>query len=260
MPRYAFDCEFDGRHWQGTQSQRDGRTLQAVLGQALAELAGESVQVRPASRLDAGVSAEHLPVDAALPQAWSPRTLLAALNARLPRELVVVRLALVDERFHCQHDARSKRYRYDLLVRPTRPALEHRATWVRQLDHPELLPGMAQALVGTRDGSGFACLRHDGTDEDDPVRTILHAAWEITAVPAGSHLRFAIEADGFLYKQIRGMVGAMIAVAQGRRALEEFHRVLAGGRAAARLGNIAPAHGLTLEAVRYAPEPAWWSP
>ncbi len=260
MPRYAFDCQFDGRTFQGTQIQSQGRTLQGVLTACLAEIGGDGVLPRPASRLDAGVSAEHLPVDALLPTSWECRELANCLNARLPREVVVARCALVDDRWHSQHEARSKTYRYEVAHRATRPVLDTRATWVRRLEHPDALERMAGMLLGSQDLSGFACLRRDGSDEDDPVREVTAASWSARDADEGRLLTFRISGAGFLYKQIRGMVGAMLAVAQGRRSLEQFADVVSGGRQAERLGNIAPAHGLVLERVSYLPEPEWQRP
>jgi len=257
MPRYALDCEYDGRAFQGTQVQHSGRTLQGVLSEVVSDLAGTPVMPRPASRLDAGVSAETLPCDITLERSWRPLELGAALNARLPKDLVIRRVAEVDGDWHSQIRAKAKHYRYRLLQRATRPALPSLATWVRRIDHPERLPGMAALLVGRHDLSGFACLRRDDSDEDDPVREVLSAQWSGEESALGRLWTFRICGTGFLYKQIRGMVGAMLVVAQGRRPPEEFIATVQAGREALRLGNIAPAHGLVLEQVDYDPQPHW---
>jgi tRNA pseudouridine38-40 synthase len=257
MPRYAFDLEYDGRAFNGSQAQAGLRTLQTLLATAMTELNVEPVQVRPASRLDAEVCAEHLPCDAWFVREWEPRELAAALSSRLPTDVSVTRVARVHDRWHAQHDARTKTYRYTLVLRGSRPVLEHHATWVRQVDHPELLHEMARLVVGTRDLSGFACLRRDDSDGDDPVRTIASAAWTIDRRPLGTYLIFHVSGDGFLYKQVRGLVGAMIHVAKGRKPMSTFAATIAGGRAAERIGNIAPAKGLVLERVAYEPEPDW---
>ncbi|MBA2481583.1 MAG: tRNA pseudouridine synthase A [Planctomycetes bacterium] len=257
MPRFAFDLEYDGRAFNGSQAQTGLRTLQTLLAQAMTELNGETVQVRPASRLDAEVCAEHLPCDALFARDWQPLELAAALTSRLPADVSVTRVAAVHDRWHAQHDALSKRYRYVLVQRGSRPVLDLHATWVRQLDHPELLHEMAPLLVGRRDLSGFACLRRDDSDGDDPVRTIHAASWTIEPRPLGTYLTFHISGDGFLYKQVRGMVGAMIHVAKGRKPLSAFTAAIDAGRSAERIGNIAPAKGLVLERVVYDPEPAW---
>jgi len=257
MPRYALDLEFDGRDFLGSQIQSSVRTLQGVLAEAVSALNGTPVMPRPASRLDQGVSAESLPCDITLATAWQPRELLAALNARLPRDLVIRRAALVDDDWSSQHDALSKCYRYCLVQRPTRPALPSLATWVRRIDHPQRLAPLAARLVGRHDLSGFACLRRDDSDEDDPVREVRSAAWTQEVLPGGLGWTFRIVGTGFLYKQIRGMVGAMLVVAQGRRPLDEFEATVRLGRAAPRLGNVAPAHGLVLERIEYAAPPDW---
>jgi len=257
MPRYALDLEFDGRGFLGSQIQASGRTLQGVLAEAVSALAGAAVLPRPASRLDQGVSAESLPCDITLAATWQPRELLAALNARLPRDLVIRRVAVVDDDWSAQHDAQGKSYRYCLVQRPTRPALPSLTTWVRRIDHPQRLGELAALLVGRHDLSGFACLRRDDSDADDPVREVRSALWTQEAVPGGLGWTFRIVGTGFLYKQIRGMVGAMLVVAQGRRPLAEFETTVRLGRAAPRLGNVAPAHGLVLERVAYAAPPHW---
>ena len=157
-------------------------------------------------------------------------------------------------------DALAKTYRFTVMVRAARPTLEARAWWVRRLDHPDLLDELAALLPGRRDLSGFSGLRHDGSDEDDPVRTIHASSWEREEIAHGLRLTFSITGDGFLYKQIRGLVGAMVFVAQGRRTVADFQAAMAAGRAAVKVGNIAPPAGLVLARVAYDPEPVWESP
>jgi len=115
------------------------------------------------------------------------------------------------------------------------------------------LQDCADLLVGDKDLSGFANLRHDGSDGDDPVRRVDSAVWAID----GEMLTFHVSGAGFLYRQVRGFVGAMAAVATGRWPFEEFAACCANGRQAAKVGNVAPPDGLCLESVRYDPEPGW---
>jgi tRNA pseudouridine38-40 synthase len=269
MPRYALAVEFDGRAFNGTQVQAPNlRTVQGVLSQAAATLAGISQVVsgdsaplvRPASRLDAEVSAAWLPCDVDLERAWAPAALAGALGGHLPPDVSVIAAAAVPDRFHAQHDAVAKTYGFSVIVRAARPTLDARAWWVRRMDFPEKLDELAAAIIGRRDLSGFAGLRHDGTDEDDPVRTVHAAAWTHEPIAHGLRLTFTITGDGFLYKQIRGLVGAMVFVAQGRRTVADFHAAIHAGRDAVRVGNIAPPTGLVLARVTYDPEPEWESP
>ncbi len=260
MPRYALELEFAGAAFNGTQVQDHGRTLQGVVAQTLVDLVGHSVDLRPGSRLDQGVSARALPSDVRLDRDWDPVVLGLALNQKLPKDIIVRRVAGVADGFDARRDSVAKAYRYRVLVRPTRPVLDHAALWIRHLPHPERLADLAALIPGRHDLSGFACLRHDETDVKDPVRDYLTARW--SAQPCGdeadgSEYTFRIRGAGFLYKQVRGLVGAMVHVAAGRATVDDFMRAMADGRAATRLANIAPAEGLLLERAEFTPEPDW---
>lgn len=258
MPRFLLDLEFAGAAFAGTQCQAEGlRTVQAEVQRAVAELDGQPRHVRFASRLDAGVEAEHLPADVELTRAWEPGVLAPALTDRLPADLAVRRAARVADDFNAIAAAVRKSYRYRILVRPVRPGLERRALWLKRLDHPNLMQACADLLVGSHDLSGFANLRHDGSDSEDPVRTVESARWHLQSEAGALTCTFRIRGRGFLYRQIRGFVGAMVAVATGNRALADFAACVGGGRGAVKVGNVAPAEGLTLEHVLFDPEPAW---
>jgi tRNA pseudouridine38-40 synthase len=257
MPRVALEIEFDGAQFAGSQMQHGLRTVQGELTTVLGDIAGEAVVVRPASRLDAGVSAEALPADVLMPHLPGTgaqlRNLGQAVAGRLPADLSVRRVALVDERWNAQYAAVHKTYRYRVTVRGTKPVLTTRCWWIKRLDHPDLLQTLADQLIGTKDLRRFANLRHDGSDDDERVREITTARWEND----GEHRILHIGGTGFLYKQIRGFVGAMVHVAQGRRPVSDFAALVAGDTTVRRLGNIAPPEGLVLERVTYDPEPEW---
>lgn len=255
MPRYLLSLEVDGSRFSGTQIQGKGeRTVQGELGELLAPLG--ITTIRPGSRLDQGVSAACLPVEVLTTRDWAPAILGLAINQRLPADLVVLRVAPVSESFDVRHAAH-KTYRYRVVSRPVRPVLDRACWWVRDLIHPELLTPLAALLPGKRDLSGFAALRHDQTDDQDPLRHYFAAWWESSRNGDDSVHHFRITGEGFLYRQVRGLVGAMVLVAIGRATIAEFTAAIAAGRAAKRLGNIAPAAGLLLEQVSYQPEPAW---
>jgi len=253
MPRFLLDLELDGSAFAGTQWQKGQRTVQAELESAVEGLDNQHRHVRLASRLDSGVDAEHLPCDVELSRDWRPAVLCQALTDRLPQDLAIRRAAIVADGFNAIGDAIGKTYRYRIRLRPVRPPRDRRCWWVRRLDRPDLLQPCADLLVGEKDLSGFANLRHDDSDGEDPVRRVDAAVWSI----AGEDLSFRVSGAGFLYRQVRGFVGAMVAVATGRWPMEEFTACCADGRRAAKVGNVAPPDGLCLEQVRYDPEPDW---
>ncbi|MBA3685431.1 MAG: tRNA pseudouridine synthase A [Planctomycetes bacterium] len=257
MPRYALELEFNGADFSGSQSQTNARTVQDVVQSALAALAGERVGFRPASRLDQGVSAAALPGDCLLARDWDPEVLGLALNHQLPEDVVVRRAARVPDAFDARRNAAAKHYRYRVLVRPVRPTLDRACLWVRRLQDPARLHELAALIPGRHDLSGFACLRHDDTDQQDPHRDYLAALWSDRILDDAIEWSLRISGRGFLYKQIRGLVGAMVHVAHGRARPDDFRAAMAAGWSARRLGNIAPAEGLLLAGVDYEPCPDW---
>ncbi len=262
MPRYALTFEFDGLAFAGTQEQRDNqRTLQSVLMHALTLLDSDSDaeirKIRLASRLDAGVSAHGLVGDLLLPRPWSPVALGMALSSHLPDDVVVRKVAEVNETWNAKTEAKSKTYVYRICRRTMRPVLDKRCWWVRRIDYPERLDELARLLPGDQDLSGFACLRRDESDLEDPHRRILTTSWRHESIDGEEFHTFTITGEGFLYKQVRGLVGAMLFVAQGRATKDDFCAATAQGRNAQRIGNIAPAAGLVLQTITYDPQPTW---
>jgi tRNA pseudouridine38-40 synthase len=261
MPRFALWLEYDGTNFAGTQVQVNQRTLYGVLDETLAGLNGGDAMPRLSSRLDQGVSAEQLVADCLLAKDWSPGSLCLALTHRFPPDIAVRAAARMPDDWSVVRCGTGKTYRYRIVIRAMRAVLEPHVCGLRRIDHTERFAACAALLPGRHDLSGFACLRGDGSDDGDPVRTITSAAWTHEPdAPLGNTWTFRITGEGFLYKQIRGMVGAMMWVAMGKASVEDFRAVVAGGRGAARLGNLAPPEGLMLERAHFTPEPQWVHP
>jgi tRNA pseudouridine38-40 synthase len=257
VARYALALEFDGAAFFGTQIQSKHRTLQQVMDPALTDLNGSKTSIRFSSRLDQGVSAESLVGDVTLARTWDPATLVLAMAPRLPPDVVVRRAAPVPDDWSALRACTGKTYRYRVVLRPVRPVLDRRCLWVRELDDPARLQACADCIIGRHDLSAFANLRHDHRDAQDPVRTYHEARWIETDESVGRVWTFRISGEGFLYRQVRALVGAMVFVAQTRASVDDFRAAIARRRTPQRLGNLAPAEGLVLERATFAPEPAW---
>lgn len=257
MPRFALSFEYDGAAFAGTQIQPRQRTLQSVVDQALHDIGEVSAGIRFCSRLDQGVSALQLVGDCMLTQHWNPTSLILALAPHLPHDVVVTHAAHVANDWSALRACIRKTYRYHVSVRPVRPVLNTRSLWVKQLDHPELLHECAKLLIGHHDLSGFANLRHDDTDDHTPIRQYHEARWVNHIEHDRNQWIFHITGEGFLYKQVRTMVGAMLHVAKGRASIDTFRHIITHGRGAPRLGNIPSSVGLILEQLVFDPEPAW---
>lgn len=237
---------YDGAPFAGWQSQSHRNTIQDHLERAFERVAGAPVRVHGAGRTDAGVHAlaQCAHVDLAnkiLPPArWTE-----ALNALLPPAIRVMRCQYVSNHFHARLSAKRKIYRYRIWSAPVLPPFEYRRAWhiARQLNL-KVLKKAAKHFVGTHDFAGFAANR--GKPEQSMVRTI----YSVRVRQKGSCVTIEFDGDGFLYKMVRLMVGALVKCALGKMHVEDITaRLYSGKLGQARFA--APAEGLFLVLVRY---------
>jgi tRNA pseudouridine38-40 synthase len=247
LPLYRLTLAYDGTDFLGWQLQRPGagRTVQGVLEEALARLAERRrVIVVGAGRTDAGVHALGQVASFDLPRDLGPAALQSALNGLLPADLRVLDAASVPAGFHARKSAVSKLYRYVLDCGGV-PVPQRRrfVGWVpRRLDETAV-QAAAPLFVGRRD---FASLASSGGSAKTTVREVTRS--EVTFDERG--LVYEVEADGFLRKMVRSMVGGLIAAGRGVLAPDELTAAL---EARDRRSWPAPAaaSGLTLVRVDY---------
>ena len=236
--------EYDGSRHFGWQLQKDHPTIQGELQRAVEEITGRKTLVVGAGRTDAGVHAEgqvaNFHTASAIPTGKWPD----ALNAHLPPEISVLSAREVPLDFHAQFAATSKVYRYRVLNQPTRSALERdRAHLVKIPLDVDRMRAAALHLTGTHD---FRAFGSEMSRKENTVRTILSFSVE----DSGSRIDFLVHGDGFLYNQVRAMVGTLLAVGLGRRPPEWVKEVLES-KDRSRAGANVPARGLALVEVRY---------
>ena len=237
---------YDGARFAGWQSQSHRNTIQDHIERAFERVAGERVRVHGAGRTDAGVHAlaqcAHVDV---VEKSLSAARWTGALNALLPPTIRVLRCHYVSKRFHACHSAKGKVYRYTIWSAPVLPPFKYGRVWhvTAPLDF-EVLKAAANHFVGTHDFAGFAANR--GKPENSTVRTI----YSVQAHRHGPCLTIEFDADGFLYKMVRLIVGSLVRCALGKSSVEEVTDRLASGRIGpARFA--ARAEGLFLVRVRY---------
>jgi tRNA pseudouridine38-40 synthase len=245
---FRITLAYDGTDFRGWQRQLEdagGRTVQGELEAALARIAGDRpVSVAGAGRTDAGVHALGQVASFELPRPADPDELVRALNGLLPPDVRVLSAARAGEGFHARRSALRKLYRYALDCGDVPlPQRRRFASWVPwRLDRQAVLDAAALYL-GRRD---FAALAAAGGSVKTTVRSVTRS--EVRFVETG--LEYEVEAEGFLRRMVRNMVGGLIAVGRGALTRDELAAVLAA-RERRRWPAPAPACGLTLVRVDY---------
>jgi tRNA pseudouridine38-40 synthase len=236
---------YDGAPFAGWQSQSHSNTVQDHLERAFERVTGTAARVHGAGRTDAGVHAlaQCVHVDVLkflLTDRW-----ITALNALLPSAIRVLRCRYVSNDFHARLSAKGKIYRYRIWTAPVLPPFEYRRAW--HISHPldpRVVKTAAKHFVGTHDFGGFAANR--GKAERSMVRTIN----SVNVRQHGPSLLIEFDGNGFLYKMVRLMVGAVVKCALGKMRMEEIAlRLQCSAHGTGRF--TAPAEGLYLVRVRY---------
>ena len=215
-----------------------------MLQEILFRIAGAPVQVTGAGRTDAGVHALGQVASFSADLRLDPPTLRRALNASLPRDIVVCQAEEAPLDFDARRSARCKTYRYTILRRDYPSAWMGRHTlYVSGPLDADAMAEAARAVVGTHDFSAF---RAATCAAKSPVRSVMDASWRV----AGDLYQFEITANAFLQHMVRILVGTFLDVGRGKRAPTDVADVLAS-RNRRCAGKTAPPHGLCLVEVQY---------
>ncbi|TNU73863.1 tRNA pseudouridine(38-40) synthase TruA [Miniimonas arenae] len=255
--RLRLAVAYDGTAFSGWATQPGLRTVQGCLEDALATVLRTPARLTVAGRTDAGVHARgqvaHLDVDPAALVAVrgrSSRTAPDALRARLggvlPTDLVVGAVTTAPAGFDARFSAIWRRYAYRIDDGVAPDPL--RRTWVLRHRRPLDVDAMARAgaaLLGEHDFLGYCKPRAGATT----IRTLQ----ELRVVREGGLAVVHVRADAFCHSMVRSLVGALLAVGEGRREVDWPLAVLRAVRRDPGVA-VAPAHGLVLEEVGYPPD------
>ena len=237
---------YRGSDFFGWQRQDPHPTVQLALESALKNIYGKSFPVAGSGRTDRGVHALGQVASCILPATHAPATLLRALNFHLPPGVRVLSIRKAAPKFHARFSAKGKSYLYRIVNAPFLPPMEIGRAWhvPRPLDL-KAVRRAARLLTGTRDFASFTS--NPGYERESTVRRL--RSIRITRKP-GSVLEMTFSGDGFLYRMVRNLVGALVKVGHGRLSAAELKTILAA-RSRSHAPPTAPAEGLYLFQVRY---------
>ncbi|MBT2484981.1 MULTISPECIES: tRNA pseudouridine(38-40) synthase TruA [unclassified Microbacterium] len=225
--RIRLDIAYDGTHFRGWARQPGLRTVQGTLESALARIVGSDVQLVVAGRTDAGVHASgqvaHVDLD---DTQWAR---IAARNGRAPQDpaasiagrirgvlgayadVTVFRSAEAPDGFDARFSAVWRRYRYRLADQHAGfdPLRRLDTTSIRGVLDEQAMDAAARTLIGLHDFAAYCKPREGATT----IRTLLDYRWERDAHGV---LVAEVKADAFCHSMVRALVGACVAVGEGR--------------------------------------------
>lgn len=244
MTRVALGVEYDGSNFSGWQWQQAQRNVQACLEEAVGKVAAVPVNVVCAGRTDAGVHALEQVVHFETEVRRPLRSWLLGGNANLPEDVRILWAKEVEPNFHARYSAIARFYRYTILNRPMKSALQRRqVTWCLPHLDEEKMQDAADLLVGDHDFSSF---RAQGCQSKSPRRIL----YFIRVAREGERIHIDLSANAFLHHMVRNIAGVLMEVGAGRRSPEWAGELLAL-RDRKRGGVTAAPDGLYLGGVYY---------
>ena len=244
--RIKMTVAYDGTAYSGWQLQRDVTSVQGVLEEALGKLVGCEVRVNGSGRTDRGVHARGQVAHADVTTQMSEKSLLMGMNATLPPDVRVLSLVKARPNFDARRSAHGKEYRYfvwnDRLILPDRRL--YAAHIYGELDLERMREG-AKRFVGTHDFAAFCANPHR------KLNSTVRIVTAVSITKRGKEFTFSVKGGGFLYKQVRSIVGFLLRIGAGEEPPEAVTELLEAAQPRTARVPSAPARGLFLWKVWY---------
>lgn len=223
MTRYKAIISYDGSQFQGFQRQSNVRSVQEEIEKTLKKLTnGQEIKVHGAGRTDSGVHAYGQVIHFDLDMDRDLEKLRFALDTQTPEDIDIVVIEKVSEDFHSRYNNHLKTYEFIVDIgRPKNPMMRHYATHFPYPLDFEKINIAIKDLIGTHDFTGFTAA---GTAVENKVRTIIDAT--VTYEAEKNFLIFTFTGNGFLYKQVRNMVGTLLKIGNNRMPVAQIKMIL----------------------------------
>lgn len=242
--RVAMGVEYDGAGFYGWQTQAQEPTVQACIERALSRVADRPVTIMGAGRTDTGVHARAQVFHFDTPVERPMRAWVLGGNSHLPPGISLLWAQPVGDEFHARFSAQARTYRYRILDRWTRPALQRgKVAWCHRRLDAGRMHAAAESLIGEHDFTSFravACQAPHARRRIDRLEVTRRD--ELVVID--------ITANAFLHHMVRNIAGSLMAVGGGERPASWIAEVLAA-RDRRRAGPTGPAAGLELHAIHY---------
>lgn len=242
MPRYFFEIQYDGRSYNGWQSQKNAIGVQQIVEKSLSTLLNTPLQIVGSGRTDTGVHCAQQFFHVDIEKSFDQQTLLNKLNSFLPRDIAIATIRLVKPDAHARYSAISRGYEYR-ITRKKNPFLEGHSLHYFKPVNIQTMNKAAALLLGVHD---FQCFSKVKTDVNNFLCTIKKAHW----VEKEDTLIFKIEANRFLRGMVRATVGTLLEVGSEKVSIADFKQIIKSKDRKRAGENVSPS-GLFLTRVKY---------
>jgi tRNA pseudouridine38-40 synthase len=248
--RFLVTVAYDGSDYMGWQIQNNAHTVEGEIRARLSRIFKKPVVIHGSGRTDAGVHSvgQTFHFDAF----WrhSPKKLKDALNTGEQAGILITKIQRVHSKFHARYSSKGKRYRYEINVGYSLP-WKARYSLGRDWDKLDVkaMRRAAKLLMGKHDFRAFGATHSQGMETERPVKDLRC----LSIISKGKRITVITEADGYLYKMVRRLVGGLLRVGEGKMTPE---RLLAYREEKTITSEVptAPARGLFMDKVFYDPK------
>lgn len=245
MKNYKMVIQYDGSRYKGWQKLKDSDlSIQEKIETVLSKMTGEEINVIGCGRTDAGTHAEKYAANFHTNSKMSSKMILNQLYEFLPEDIVVKSVEEVDERFHAQHNAKSKTYVYSITKGKFRNVFNRRYSYhsEEKLDLIQMREAAAY-LIGSHDFQSFTSLKEGSKST---IRTIN----SLDIIENSIVIEIVINSDDFLLHMARLIVGALLEVGKGKINATDVQKILNDKKYTNTI-SIAQPKGLCLKDVQY---------
>ena len=246
MARWKLTIEYDGRPFNGWQSQKDKSGVQDYVCKAIKDFSKEDVKIFTAGRTDSGVHARGQVSHIDLERKTDANEMREALNNHLkPHPIAVIDVLEVSNNFHARFSAIKRHYKYGIINRRAPLTFDKGKYWRvgKKLNIDPMITA-SKNLIGHHD---FTTFRSSHCQSKSPFKTID----EIKIEQINDTISIRISAKSFLHNQVRSIVGSLKLVGEGKWDQKKIKEIL-DKKDRTLCGPVAPAEGLSLERVDYA--------
>ncbi|MEV5113407.1 tRNA pseudouridine(38-40) synthase TruA [Peribacillus frigoritolerans] len=245
MNNYKLTIQYDGGRYKGWQRLGNSDdTIQGKIENVLTEMAGEKIEIIGCSRTDAGVHALAQIANFKIGENLTEVEIMNYLNRYLPRDISIVEVTLVPERFHARYNAKDKTYLYKIWNEPyTNPFMRKYSMHVeKKLDITRMKKG-CQYFIGEHDFTAFS-------NAKSKKKSMVREIYSIDIEENAGFIEITVRGDGFLYNMVRKIVGTLIEVGLGEIDAENIPSILES-KERIQTGRMAEATGLYLVKVDF---------